>query len=255
MLNRSFKMKNTNLLLPLFGSVIFFFSCSNHDTVVKKEPEQQVQRPLIEKVTTAEEQRALSPDTILKRLKEGNNRFVQNNVTARDHSKMVRATATGQYPKSVVLSCLDSRIPVEDVFDKGIGDMFVARNAGNIVNEDVLGSMEYACKVSGAKLILVLGHSSCGAIKSAIDDVKMGNITAMLAKIKPAVALSQTFTGEKNSKNPEFTDLVGQKNVLNTLEIIRQRSPILKEMLEKKEIKMVGAYYDIKSGEVTFLEQ
>jgi carbonic anhydrase len=132
--------------------------------------------------------------------------------------------------------------------------MFVARNAGNIVNEDVLGSMEFACKVSGAKLILVMGHSSCGAIKSAIDDVKMGNITAMLAKIKPAVALSGNYEGEKNSKNSSYIDVVGKNNVLNTIETIKQRSPILKEMLDKGEIKMAGAYYDIKSGEVTFLE-
>lgn len=252
---RTLFMKNSNPFLAVACIVIFALSCSGGDPVVGEKQNQQSQSPLVEKVTTAEEQRALSPDTILKRLKEGNIRFVENNITARDHSKMVRATASGQYPKSVVLSCLDSRIPVEDVFDKGIGDMFVARNAGSIINEDVLGSMEFACKVSGAKLILVLGHSSCGAIKSAIDDVKMGNITAMLAKIKPAVALSQTFTGEKNSKNPEFTDLVGKTNVLNTIEIIRERSPILKEMLEKGEIKIAGAFYDINSGKVTFLNE
>jgi carbonic anhydrase len=143
---------------------------------------------------------------------------------------------------------------VEDVFDKGIGDMFVARNAGNIVNEDVLGSMEFACKVSGAKLIIVMGHSSCGAIKSAVDDVKMGNITAMLAKIKPAVALSKKFEGEKLSANQEYTNVVGKNNVLNTIETIKLQSPVLKEMLNKGEIKIAGAYYDIKSGEVTFLE-
>jgi carbonic anhydrase len=167
---------------------------------------------------------------------------------------MVRATAGGQYPKSVVLSCLDSRIPVEDVFDKGIGDMFVARNAGNIVNEDLLGSLEFACKVSGAKLILVLGHSSCGAIKSAIDDVQMGNITAMLAKIKPAVKMSANFNGEKTSKNEQFTDLVGKNNVLNTIEIITRKSDILQEMITKKQIRIIGAYYDIKTGVVSFLD-
>jgi carbonic anhydrase len=210
--------------------------------------------PRIETVTTAEQQKAVTPDIIIQRLKEGNQRFTENNVTARDHSKLVRNAAYGQYPKSVVLSCLDSRIPVEDVFDKGIGDMFVARNAGNIVNEDVLGSMEYACKVAGAKLILVMGHSSCGAIKSAVDDVQMGNITAMLAKIKPAVAASQNFEGEKKSKNDAFTDLVGKNNVLNTIEAVKSRSTILKEMIDKGEIKIIGAYYDIKTGKVTFLE-
>lgn len=235
----------------LLASVI---SCDQHKMAEETKEDQILQKPLIEKVTTAEEQRNLSPDTVLQRLKDGNKRFTENSITARDHSKMVRASVGGQYPKSVVLSCLDSRIPVEDVFDKGIGDMFVARNAGNIVNEDVLGSMEFACKVSGAKLILVMGHSSCGAIKSAIDDVKMGNITAMLAKIKPAVALSDIFNGEKNSKNEPYTDMVGKNNVLYTIEQIKLCSPILKEMLDKGEIKIAGAYYDLKSGVVSFLE-
>jgi len=229
------------------------FSCNNSKLPNEPNQIQSYPTPLVEDITTQEEQKALTPDTVIQRLKAGNKRFVENNVTARDHSKMVRATASGQYPKSVVLSCLDSRIPVEDVFDKGIGDMFVARNAGNIVNEDLLGSMEFACKVSGAKLILVMGHSGCGAVKAVIDDVKMGNITAMLAKIKPAVALSENFRGEKNSKNGSYTDEVGKNNVLHTIETIKLQSPILKEMLDKGEIKMVGAFYDINSGVVTFL--
>jgi len=241
---------------PFFFTLLItlsVFSCNNPKLPNEPNQIQTYPKPLVEDITTQEEQKALKPDTVIVRLKAGNKRFVENNVTARDHSKMVRATSSGQYPKSVVLSCLDSRIPVEDVFDKGIGDMFVARNAGNIVNEDLLGSMEYACKVSGAKLILVMGHSGCGAVKSAIDDVKMGNITAMLAKIKPAVALSEYFNGEKNSKNGPYTDEVGKNNVLNTIETIKQRSQILKEMLDKGEIKIAGAFYDINSGVVTFL--
>jgi carbonic anhydrase len=248
------KMKKYKTFYVIISLIAVAVSCNNHNLTEDKKAVQPFQRPLVESVTTAEEQRALSPDIILQRLKDGNKRFIKNNITARDHSKMVRATASGQYPKSVVLSCLDSRIPVEDVFDKGIGDMFVARNAGNIVNEDVLGSMEYACKVSGAKLILIMGHSSCGAIKSAIDDVQMGNITAMLAKIKPAVALSQNFDGDKRSENEDFTTVVGRNNVLHAIEVIKQRSPILNEMLEKREIKIVGAFYDIRSGVVTYLE-
>ena len=247
-------MNKYKTIFLLSVSLAFLISCNNKKNADDQNDHQYNQAPLIEKVITAEEQKALSPDSVLQRLKDGNKRFTENNITARDHSKMVRAAAGGQYPKLVVLSCLDSRIPVEDVFDKGIGDMFVARNAGNIVNEDVLGSMEFACKVSGAKLILVMGHSSCGAIKSAIDDVKMGNITAMLAKIKPAIALSENFNGEKNAKNEPYTDVVGQNNVLLTIETIKLRSQILKEMLDKGEIKMAGAYYDIRSGEVTFLE-
>lgn len=241
---------------PFFFALLItltVFSCNNPKLPNEPDQIQVYPKPLVEDITTQEEQKALKPDTVIQRLKAGNKRFVENNVTARDHSKMVRATASGQYPKSVVLSCLDSRIPVEDVFDKGIGDMFVARNAGNIVNEDLLGSMEYACKVSGAKLILVMGHSGCGAVKSAIDDVKMGNITAMLAKIKPAVALTENFNGERNSKNGPYTDEVGKNNVLHTIETIKQRSQILKEMLDKGEIKIAGAFYDINSGVVTFL--
>src|SRR3954471_13004617 len=210
-------------------------------------------KPLREKVLTAEEQKALTPDMVIQSLKEGNERFVNNNITARDHSAMVRNASLGQYPKAVILSCLDSRVPVEDVFDKGIGDLFVARIAGNFVNEDILGSMEFGCKVSGAKLILVLGHESCGAIKAAIDNVKLGNITAMLTKIKPAVVKSQDFTGEKASKNDAFVEHVAKNNVINTIETIKSKSVILKEMSDKGEIKIVGAYYNLKTGEVIFL--
>jgi len=221
---------------------------SNHDTAASVEVV-----PIREKVLTAEEQKALTPDSVLQSLKEGNKRFVDNDLTARDHSAMVRDASKGQYPKAVVLSCVDSRVPVEDVFNKGIGDMFVVRIAGNFVNEDILGSMEFGCKVSGAKLIVVLGHESCGAIKAAIDNVKLGNITAMLAKIQPAVVKSQDFTGDKSSKNDAFVEYVTKKNILNTIEMIKQKSPILKKMSDDGEIKIVGAYYDLKTGEVIFL--
>lgn len=209
--------------------------------------------PLKEKVLTAEEQKALTPDYVIQSLKDGNRRYMKNDLTLRDHSALVRDASQGQYPKAVVISCLDSRVPVGDIFDKGIGDLFVGRVAGNFVNEDLLGSAEYGCKVSGAKLVLVLGHESCGAIKSAIDDVKMGNITAMLAKIKPAIAKSQDYKGEKKSKNPEFVEYVAKNNVLQTIETIRAQSPILKEMEDKGEIKIIGGYYDLHTGEVVFL--
>ena len=209
--------------------------------------------PLKERVLTAEEQKALTPDYVIQSLKDGNKRYMKNDLTLRDHSALVRDASQGQYPKAVIISCLDSRVPVGDVFDKGIGDLFVGRVAGNFVNEDLLGSAEYGCKVSGAKLVLVLGHESCGAIKSAIDDVKMGNITAMLAKIKPAIAKSQDFKGEKKSKNPEFVEYVAKNNVLQTIETIRAQSPILKEMEDKGEIKIIGGYYDLHTGEVIFL--
>ncbi|AFD08834.1 carbonic anhydrase family protein [Solitalea canadensis] len=212
-----------------------------------------VLKPLREKVLTAEEQKALTPDMVIKILADGNKRFMNNDLTARDHSAMVREAVVGQYPKAVILSCLDSRIPVEDVFDKGIGDLFVARVAGNFVNEDILGSMEFGCKISGAKLILVLGHESCGAIKAAIDQVKLGNITAMLTKITPAVNRSTDFKGDKTSKDAEYVEYVAKNNVLTTIENIKRKSPILKAMADKGEIKIIGAYYDLNTGEVIFL--
>lgn len=241
-------------LIPVFFLAV---SCEKKSTkeVPENETAEKVSKlvPLKEKVLTAEQQKALTPDLVIQSLKDGNKRYMNNDLTLRDHSALVRDATEGQFPKAVILSCLDSRIPVEDVFDKGIGDLFVGRVAGNFVNEDLLGSMEFGCKVSGAKLILVLGHESCGAIKSAIDDVKLGNITAMLSKIKPAIAKSQDFTGDKTVKNDDFVEYVAKNNVIQTIADIKSRSPILKEMEDKGEIKIIGAYYDLHSGEVIFL--
>lgn len=210
---------------------------------------------LTNRVLTKEEQDKLTPDSVLNILKSGNNEFINDNLTVRNTSERVRDAALGQYPKAVVLSCLDSRVPVEDVFHRGIGDIFVARVAGNIVNEDILGSMEYACKVSGSKLIVVLGHEYCGAIKSAIDDIKLGNITSLLSKIKPAVVHTKVnFEGDQTSKNPEFVEAVCHDNVQLTVKEIRAKSPILKEMEDKGEIKIVGGVYDMETGKVTFFE-
>lgn len=211
-------------------------------------------QPLIEKVLTAEEQQNLTPDEVIEILKEGNKRFASGTLTLRDHSKQIRNAINGQFPKAVVLSCIDSRVPIEDVFDKGIGDLFVARVAGNIINEDILGSMEFSCKVSGAKLVLVIGHEYCGAIKGAIDKVELGNLTNLLNKIKPAVECCQHYSGEKTSKNPEFVDLVIRENIKLTVENIRAKSPVLNEMEKNGEIKIVGAYYDMDNGEVIFFE-
>jgi len=208
--------------------------------------------PLIEKVLTAKEQANLTPNSVIKSLKEGNKRFVTGELTARDHTEQIRKTVSGQFPKAVILSCVDSRVPVEDVFDKGIGDVFVARVAGNFVNEDILGSMEFGCKVSGSKLILVLGHEHCGAVKAAVDDVKLGNITAMLSKIRPAVE-SVTYLGDRTSKNEEFVHLACESNIRKTIEDIRTNSPILKKMEDKGEIKIIGGIYDMDTGKVDFL--
>ncbi len=211
--------------------------------------------PLVEVVLTQEQQSRLTPDEVLRLLDAGNERFTSGALTTRDHSRKVRAAAEGQFPKAMILSCIDSRIPVEDVFDRGIGDVFVARVAGNFENTDILGSMEYACKVSGAKLVLVLGHEHCGAIKSAIDGAVLGNITAMLENIQPAVdSVSSDYEGPKTSDNPEFVHLVAERNVLLTMENIRRRSPILKAMEDEGEIRIVGALYEMRTGRVAFLD-
>ncbi len=208
--------------------------------------------PLVEKVLTADEQATLTPNSVIQSLKEGNERFVAGELTARDHTQQIRKTVRAQFPKAVILSCVDSRVPVEDVFDKGIWDIFVARVAGNFVNEDILGSMEFGCKVSGSKVILVLGHEHCGAVKAAVDNVKLGNITAMLSKIRPAVA-SVKYDGDRSSKNEEFVHMVCESNVKKTIQEIRTNSPILKEMEDKGEIKIIGGVYDMDTGRVSFL--
>ena len=203
-------------------------------------------------ILTAEQQNALQPDAILTILKKGNQDFMNGALTVRNNSERMRQASLGQYPLAVVLSCLDSRVPVEDVFHQGIGDIFVLRVAGNIVNEDILGSLEYACKVSGSKLILVLGHEYCGAIRSAVDKVEMGNITSLLAKIQPAVDASMDFDGEKTVANPTYLHHVCVENVKLSVQNIRANSHILNQMETEGAIKIVGAVYDMETGRVNF---
>lgn len=241
-------MKNTVKLLSLFVVLSSAVSCKmKTETTEESQPKE-----LVEEVMTKEKQMTLTPDMVIESLKEGNKRYMNNELTTRDHSKQIRKTTKGQFPEAVILSCIDSRVPVEDIFDKGIGDLFVARVAGNFENVDILGSLEYSCKVAGSKLIMVLGHEHCGAVKAAVDGVELGNITPMLEKIKPAVQ-SIEYEGEKTSKNPEFVHMVCQSNVKNTIEQIRAKSPILKEMEDNGEIKIVGAVYDLDDGLVEFL--
>ncbi len=204
-------------------------------------------------VLTAEQQAALNPQDVLRLLQEGNERFASGNLTLRDHSRQVRLSAAGQYPKAAILSCVDSRVPVEDVFDRGIGDVFVARVAGNFENQDIIGSMEFATKVAGAKLIMVLGHERCGAIKGAIDQVVLGNLTATLENIQPAVAALSDYPGEKSSKNDEFVHLVAEENVRITVDDIMQKSDVMRAMVEAGELQIVGAMYDLDSGEVVMV--
>lgn len=246
-------------ILAWASIAMMLFSC---DQGAKKETSQnetsttkaEVIQP-VSHVMTKEEQAKLTPDQVLQQFIDGNTRFQSGTTTERDHSAQARKSAPGQFPKAVVLSCLDSRVPVEDVFDQGLGDIFVGRVAGNFVNEDLLGSMEFACKVAGAKLVLVMGHQHCGAVKGAIDDVKLGNITAMLSKIKPAVKMSQDFAGEKTSKNDEFVKHVSENNVRYAIQQIRGKSPILKEMEDNGEIKIVGAFYRLTDGTLEFVKE
>jgi carbonic anhydrase len=235
--------------------LIGFSSCNEKQPTAEAIVTEVAEQPagLIEQVLTKEEQDALSPDEVIRILQTGNERFVNSDLTARNHTAQVRKSTLAQYPKAIVLSCVDSRVPVEDVFDRGIGDLFVARVAGNFVNEDILGSMEFACKVSGSKLILVMGHEHCGAVKAAIGDVKLGNITPMLAKIKPAVDMV-TYEGDRTANNQDFVHLVCESNVMNNIRQIRLNSPILKEMEDNGEIKIVGAVYDMDNGKVNWLE-
>lgn len=209
---------------------------------------------LVSTVMTQENQVKLTPDMALKELEDGNKIFQTGKLTARDYHAQVLQTTSSQYPKAAILSCIDSRVPVEEVFDQGLGDIFVSRVAGNLVNEDILGSLEFSCKVSGAKLILVLGHANCGAIKGAIDDVKMGNLTNMLAKFKPAIMMSQNFQAEHSSKDLAYVDDVAANNVRYTIQQIRAKSPVLKEMEDKGEIKIVGAMYSLTDGAVHMIQ-
>lgn len=206
------------------------------------------------KTHTKETQSSITPSRAIELLKEGNTRFIENTKTERDLLDQVRETSTGQYPFATILSCIDSRVSSELIFDQGIGDVFSARVAGNFVNEDILGSMEFACKLAGTKVVVVLGHTACGAIKGACDDAKLGNLTALISKIKPAVKAVK-FPEEanlRNSKNIHFVNDVSEKNVHLTIENIRSQSSVLNEMEEKNEIRIIGAMYNIDNGTVTF---
>jgi carbonic anhydrase len=202
----------------------------------------------ISQVQTKESQMAMTPEAALQRLKDGNTRFVSGQRMSRDWSAKVIATATGQYPYAAVLSCIDSRAPVEIVLDQGIGDVFVLRSAGNVVDTDALGGLEFATKVSGAKQIVVLGHTECGAVKGAIDGVKMGNLTALLAKIQSAVRDS----GPGNSKEAAYVTKVTEQNVRDSMHEIRERSQILRELIDSGKVGLVGGMYDVATGKVTF---
>jgi carbonic anhydrase len=208
--------------------------------------------PNMSESLTKEQRDSMMPLQVIDELKKGNERFRAGKMAPRDYLAEKRSSAAGQYPAAIILGCVDSRVPAEIIFDVGIGDTFIGRVAGNVVNDDLLGSMEFACAVSGAKLVLVLGHTACGAIKGAIDDVELGNLTGLLARIKPAISRTK-FEGEKSSKNPAYVDAVALTNVKLAVENIRRRSPILEDLEKKGSIQITGAMYNVANGVVDFV--
>jgi carbonic anhydrase len=200
---------------------------------------------------TREMRDKLSPEQIIQAMKKGNARFRKGDRKERNYLREQRASASGQYPAAALLSCIDSRAPAEVIMDLGIGDIFNSRVAGNIENPDILGSLEFACKLAGAKVVLVMGHTACGAIKGAIDNAELGNLTGLLAKIKPAVEAT-TYAGERSAKNYAFVDAVARKNVELTVANIRKDSPVLAELESKGTIKITGAMYNLETGAVEF---
>lgn len=204
------------------------------------------------KTLTKEMQSAITPSMALELLQEGNKRFINNLKVNRNLLQQANETSDGQHPFAVILSCIDSRTSAELIFDQGLGDIFSVRIAGNVINEDILGSMEFGCKVAGSKIIVVLGHTKCGAIKGACDHVEMGNLTNLLAKIRPAVDDEKTTTENRTSSNGEFVEKVATLNVKHTVKAITERSPILKELIESGQVGIVGGSHNIATGEVTF---
>jgi carbonic anhydrase len=206
------------------------------------------------KTLTKEMQNAISPSKALDLLKEGNRRFVNNLKINRNLLQQANETSDGQHPFAVILSCIDSRTSAELIFDQGLGDVFSVRIAGNIVNEDILGSMEFGCKVAGAKIIVVLGHTKCGAIKGACDNVELGNLTSLISKIKPAVDQETVTSNNRTSSNANFVENVAELNVSLSVKNILLKSPIIAEMVKNDQIGIVGGVHDISTGEVKFFE-
>ena len=256
-------MKKLKLTLIIFLALVVSTSCQDEknsepvsQTTQDERQDERVEEKVVKSILTAEEQANMTPQEIIGRLKKGNENFVNNNLTQRDHSEQRRKAMIGQYPKAIVLSCVDSRVPVEDVFDLGIGDIFVARVAGNIENDDIIGSMEFATAVAGSKVVIVMGHTACGAVKSAIDQVdakslNLESLADLLDEIEPAVQETKS-DGERSSKNQEFTNNVINTNAMLTVKNIREASPAMAKMEDEGKIIIVSAVYDMESGVVKF---
>ena len=252
-------MKKVTLPLVAMLTLAFLTSCQDtksSEPINKDSQKELVEERVVQSILTAEEQEDMTPQEIIGRLKKGNENFMNNNLTQRDHSAQRRKAMIGQFPKAIVLSCVDSRVPVEDVFDLGIGDIFVARVAGNIENADIVGSMEFATAVAGSKVVIGMGHTACGAVKSTIDDVDakalgMNSLADLIDEIQPAVTETQ-FEGERTTKNVEFTDLVINNNAMRTVKNIREQSPTMAKMEDEGKIVIISAMYDMETGKVTF---
>ena len=203
---------------------------------------------------TAETQASLTPMEVIQLLKDGNERFVDDEAVERNFMEQVQQTAGGQYPMAAILGCIDSRVPHEIVFDKGVGDIFSARIAGNFINTDILGSLEFATAVAGSKVIVVLGHTECGAVKGACDNVQLGNLTSTLANIAPAIYAVDEIEGSRSSANKDFVQAVADENVELTVQNIVNRSPVIRDLVESGDLIVIGAMHDVATGEVTFFE-
>lgn len=207
------------------------------------------------RVHTAKTQASIAPSDALEILKKGNERFVNNLKVNRNLLEQVNETKNGQFPFAIILSCIDSRTSAELIFDQGLGDIFSVRIAGNVLNKDILGSMEYACKIAGSKLIVVLGHSKCGAIKGACTDIDLGHLTGLLGKLKASVNTVKSEMPELDESTPEFIRAVEHQNVQHTLAAILEESPVLKNLFDAGEIGITGAYYDVDTGKVEFINE
>lgn len=252
-------MKKITLQLIALSAIIFVTSCQETkkaDAETQESETEIAETKAVGSILTAADQAEMTPDEILGRLKKGNENFVNNNLTQRDHSAQRREAMIGQYPKAIVLSCVDSRVPVEDVFDLGIGDIFVARVAGNIENAAIVGSMEFATAVAGSKVVIVMGHTACGAVKSTIDKVDakslgMNSLANLLGEIEPSIK-ETVYEGDRTTKSEEFTNLVINQNAQLTVKNIREQSPTLAKMEDEGKIVIVSAVYDMQTGKVTF---
>ncbi len=243
-------------ILVIIISIVFFtfVSCNEADTKEETTTTTKADSTVVvSEVMTKEAQENITPEQVLEDLMKGNERYVSGEIISRDLSAQISATTKGQYPKAVVLACIDSRVPVEYIFDQGIGDIFVVRVAGNVDDPALLGSMEYGLGVAGSKLLLVMGHENCGAVKSAIKKVDVGseNVTSLLNEIEPAIQITE---GERDAKNKEYFDTVVKNNVKLTIEDIRKNSKIISDLENAGKIKVVGAYYSLKDGKVTILD-